>query len=54
VVADLRTLEEPSVVETLVENPELLEKLAEEPAALEQLAKDHPGLADDLSEKLSE
>jgi len=49
VVADLRTLEEPEVLETLAENPQLLEQMvSEEPAALEQLVADHPAVAEKL------
>jgi len=51
VVADLRTLEEPAVLEKLAEDPDLLEKLAADPTALEQLAEEHPAVVETLTDE---
>ncbi|HWW10041.1 MAG TPA: oligopeptide/dipeptide ABC transporter ATP-binding protein [Candidatus Acidoferrales bacterium] len=54
VVADLRTLAEPEVLETLTADPELLERLSGEPTALERLNADHPAVIEKVIETLSD
>src|SRR5437868_13765623 len=51
VVADLRTLEEPAVLEKLAEDPDLLEKLAADSTALGQLAEEHPAVVEKLTDE---